>query len=222
MVKILLNIFESNPDFGGINQLIESTLDWDVKNSTWTGCHNSEREFSVILQCQEKLLHFPNENIYMHVFTYTGFPGGSVVKNLSEQETQKMWVWSLGWEGPLEEEMASHTSILTWQIPWTEEPGRLQFMGSLRVLQLSTHVHVQIYIINRMCGLQILMEPYWLASGKVNVPKCMLCCWISKLSLISSEQIHLTLWSSFLLCILYIVLHFFSLRDQLEVSFQLG
>ena len=60
---------------------------------------------------------------------------------------------------------------------------------------------------------------YWWSP---NVPKCMLCCWISKLSLTSSEQIHLTLWSSFLLCMLYIVLHFFSLRDQLEVSFQLG
>ena len=40
---------------------------------------------------------------------------------------------SLGWEDPLEEEMATHSSILAWTIPWTEEPGRLQSMGSLRV-----------------------------------------------------------------------------------------
>ena len=43
------------------------------------------------------------------------------------QETQ---VQSLGWEDPLEKEMASHPSILTWEIPWTEEPGRLESMGS--------------------------------------------------------------------------------------------
>ena len=36
---------------------------------------------------------------------------------------------SLGWEDPLEKEMATHSSILAWRIPWTEEPGRLSFMG---------------------------------------------------------------------------------------------
>ena len=40
---------------------------------------------------------------------------------------------SLGWEDPLEEEMATHSSILAWRIPWTEEPGRPQSMGSQRV-----------------------------------------------------------------------------------------
>ena len=43
------------------------------------------------------------------------------------------WVWSLGLEDPLEKEMATHSNILAWRIPWTEEPGRLQFMGSQRV-----------------------------------------------------------------------------------------
>ena len=43
------------------------------------------------------------------------------------------WVWSLGWEDPLEKGMATHSSILAWKIPWTEEPGRLQSMGSQRV-----------------------------------------------------------------------------------------
>ena len=46
------------------------------------------------------------------------------------QETQ---VQSLGWEDPLEKEMATHSSILAWRIPWTEEPGRLQSTGSQRV-----------------------------------------------------------------------------------------
>ena len=55
---------------------------------------------------------------------------GSAVKNpLVMQETQEMWVWSLGQEDPLEEEMATHSSILAWKIPWREEPGGLQSMS---------------------------------------------------------------------------------------------
>ena len=54
------------------------------------------------------------------------FPGGSVVKNLPAiQVTQETGVWSLGLEDALEEEMATHSSILSWKIPWTEEPGGL-------------------------------------------------------------------------------------------------
>ena len=44
-----------------------------------------------------------------------------------------MWVRSLGWEDPLEEEMAIYSSILAWKIPWTEKPGRLQSRGSQRI-----------------------------------------------------------------------------------------
>ena len=59
------------------------------------------------------------------------FPGGSVVKNLpAKQET---WVRSLAWDNPLEKEMANHSSILTWEIPWTEESGGLQSVGLQRV-----------------------------------------------------------------------------------------
>ena len=43
---------------------------------------------------------------------------------------QEAWIRSLNQEDPLEEEMASHSSILAWEIPWAEEPGRLQSMGS--------------------------------------------------------------------------------------------
>ena len=51
------------------------------------------------------------------------------VKNLpAMQQTQEMSVQSLSLEDPPEEEMAIHTSILTWKTPWTEDPGRLQFM----------------------------------------------------------------------------------------------
>ena len=48
---------------------------------------------------------------------------------------RETWVRSLGWEDPLENEMATHSSTLAWKIPWTEEPGRLQSMGSQRVGQ---------------------------------------------------------------------------------------
>ena len=54
-----------------------------------------------------------------------------MVKNpLAMQET---WVRFLGWEDPLEEGMATHSSILAWRISWTEEPWRVQSMGSQRV-----------------------------------------------------------------------------------------
>ena len=56
------------------------------------------------------------------------------VKNLpAMQKTQEMQVRSLGQEDPLEEETATHSSILAWEIPWTEEPGRFQSIGSQRV-----------------------------------------------------------------------------------------
>jgi len=53
-----------------------------------------------------------------------------MVKNLPAMQ---MWVLSLGEEDPLERELATHSSILAWEIPWTEEPGRLQTMGLQRV-----------------------------------------------------------------------------------------
>ena len=53
--------------------------------------------------------------------------------HLLMQETQETWVQSLGWEDPLEEEIATHSSDIAWKIPWTEEPGELQSIGSQRV-----------------------------------------------------------------------------------------
>ena len=60
-----------------------------------------------------------------------GFPCGSAVKNLPA--LQELQVLSLGHQDPLEEDMATYSSTLAWRIPWTEEPGRLQSMGSQRV-----------------------------------------------------------------------------------------
>ena len=66
-----------------------------------------------------------------------------------------MWVWSLGQEDPLEYEMATHSSILVWKIPWIEESGGLQSMGSQRVghdwarmhdIPCHTHIYMYMYI----------------------------------------------------------------------------
>ena len=61
---------------------------------------------------------------------------------------QEIWVQSLGWEDPLEEEMANYSSILAWQIPWTEEPGGLQSTGQQKSrTRLITHAHMDFSII---------------------------------------------------------------------------
>ena len=74
---------------------------------------------------------------FIFILPFRGFPGGSVVKNLpAMQET-----WSPGWEDSLEEEMAIQSSILTWRIPRTEEPGGLQSMGSQRAWLSTAHTH---------------------------------------------------------------------------------
>ena len=56
-----------------------------------------------------------------------GFPNGSAVQNLPAIQETRMW--SLGQEDPLEKEMTTYSSILAWEIPWTEEPGGPQSMG---------------------------------------------------------------------------------------------
>ena len=64
---------------------------------------------------------------------------------------QEMWVPSRGWEYLLEKEMATPSSILVWRIPWTEEPGGLQPMGSQSLTRLSTHAgHTQAHVHNKV------------------------------------------------------------------------
>ena len=81
-----------------------------------------------MLQCLSLILYFVNIKMFINSYP---IPGGSVVKNLPANAGD--WVQSLGQEDPLEEEMATHSSILAWKTPWTEEPGRLQSMGLQRV-----------------------------------------------------------------------------------------
>ena len=72
----------------------------------------------------------PDSLFFILLIIFRGFPGGSVVKN--PPAMQKLQVGSLCWEDPMEEEMATHSTILARIIPWTEEPGRLQSTGSQR------------------------------------------------------------------------------------------
>ena len=60
-----------------------------------------------------------------------GIPGGPAVNSLPAM--QRRWIWSLGQEDPLEKEIATHSNILAWEIPWTKEYGRPQSMGSQRI-----------------------------------------------------------------------------------------
>ena len=69
----------------------------------------------------------PPSRLISYLSSLSGFPSGSAVKSLPTME--EMWVWFLGQEDPLKKEMATHSSILVWEIPWTGLPGRLQSMG---------------------------------------------------------------------------------------------
>ena len=60
---------------------------------------------------------------------------------------QETWIRSLGQEDSLEKEMATHSSILAWRIPWTEEPGGLQSMGSQRDTTERFHFHLVIHVV---------------------------------------------------------------------------
>ena len=83
-----------------------------------------------------------------------------VVKSLPWM--QETWVWSMGWEDPLEKRMATHSSILSWRIPWTEEPGGLQSMELQKVRHdWVTNIHKHISRIQR--------NPVWQAWWGVGI-----------------------------------------------------
>ena len=77
------------------------------------------------------LLYQSGWHLYSGLDLTKAFLVAQMVKHLSTM--WKTWVQALGWEDPLEKEMAIHSSTIAWKIPWTEELGRLQSMGSQRV-----------------------------------------------------------------------------------------
>ena len=89
------------------------------------------------------------------------------------------WVRSLGWEDSLQKGMATHSSIFAWRIPWTEEPGRLQFMGSQRV----RHDWVTFTFIKEHLKLQTLGWIYIYKGNEFNL-------WWKKRVISSTDVIH--------------------------------
>ena len=79
----------------------------------------------------------PKDTLYPAHMGYLGFTGGASGKEPAHQcRRYETWVWSFGWEDPLEKGMATHSSVLDWRIPWTEEPGKLKSTGSQRWTRL--------------------------------------------------------------------------------------
>ena len=90
------------------------------------------------------------------------FPGGSVVKNPPDSAGEEMHIRCLVQEGPMEKEMATHSSILAWEILWTEEPGRLQLIGVTKEHDLAAkQVHGRRYhdLLNVFHALSCLTVP---------------------------------------------------------------
>ena len=87
--------------------------------------------------------------------------------------TQEMQVWSLGWEDALWKEMATHSNILAWEIPWTEEPGGLESTESQkRWTQLSDcTADTQIYILKKQKAVGEIHKSYWFSYAWRNFPK---------------------------------------------------
>ena len=94
--------------------------------------------------CPQRLKPTSDTPLIFTLFkSFVDFPGGSVVKNLpAMKEMQETQVWSLYWEDPVEGDMATHSNIFAWRIPWTEEPDGLQTMGFQRDMTKATEPEV--------------------------------------------------------------------------------
>ena len=120
----------------------------------------------------ERCYLYRNVSKLIQVFDVT-----SQVAPVNQQETQETWVWSLGLEDPLEEGMATHSNILIWRIPWTEEPGGLQSMESQRVghdwwttcAHTHTHTHTHTHRLPRTVLKNHLIVS---VSGHPSIPDC--------------------------------------------------
>ena len=108
------------------------------------------------------------KHTYIHIYIHMwlpyiyGFQGGASDKEPAYNEERR--VWSQGQEDPLEEGMATHSSIVAWRIPWTEEPGRLQSTGSQRVghdwsdLAQHTHTHTHTHTHVHSCSFPLSQD----------------------------------------------------------------
>ena len=98
---------------------------WDIHRMNYGAF--VELIMGILSKILRKIKKNKRQCLYVLAFMWASLRAQSLKSLPAMQET---WVQFLGWEDPLEKEMATHSIILAWRIPWTEEPGRLQSMGS--------------------------------------------------------------------------------------------
>ena len=121
-----------------------------------------------------------------------GFPGDSVIKN--SPAMRETLVWSLSWEDPLEKEMATHSSILAWRIPWTEEPGRLQSIGLqsrtwLKLLSMQWLMMINIFSYTYFLSVYFLQWNVWSCLLPTFNWKVFFYCWVFRVIYIFWTQV---------------------------------
>ena len=110
----------------------------------WTNCSASPEHpllsFNILL-CKTVII-IPVVPLYVYMYLYGDSLVAQMVKN--PPAMQETWVWSLVWEDQLQKGMATHCIVLTWRIPWTEEPDGLQYMGhkELDMAEWLIYMHV--------------------------------------------------------------------------------
>ena len=129
------------------------------------------------------------------------------------QKMKETRVWSLGWEDPLEKEMATHSNIPTWEIPWTEEPGGLQSMALQRVGQDLATEHAHLYVLRAtwLCAIwQMLCSPQLLPPELTVILHVPLTLAVKSCHITEFQEMKYTCkWSVKRNCILSTVLSFF-------------
>ena len=113
-------------------------------------------------------------------------PMAQMVNNLPAM--QETWIWFLGQEDPLEKGMTTHSSLLAWEIPWTEQPGGLQSMGSQRVRHnWATNTLMDIWMVTDLCHYNDVwtfcpnhMTAFGVTRGSWSVLSKWLFIWLSK------------------------------------------
>ena len=128
---------EMEKAFAGTESEKALRLSLESKLSEMKKMREGDLEMAAVLEGKDRWAHTPVRLRCPFVWPrdpLPGLPAGASGKEPTCQgRRHDTWVPSLGWEGPLGKEMAAHSSVLAWGIPWTEEPAALQSMGSQRV-----------------------------------------------------------------------------------------
>ena len=133
---------DCNPPGSSVYGILQARiLEWVAMSS----CRGSSwPRDQISISYQKPPYTHTHTHTYVHIYTHRASQVALVVKNPTV--IHETWVRSLGGEDPLEKEMVTHSSILAWRIPWTEEPGGLQSIGSQRVGHDWVHTHTHTHI----------------------------------------------------------------------------